>query len=112
MYLDGKMPKGLEEHHRKHTHSTGKSPVFQNVLVSPADLGLLPPRLTNEELEEDLLRLRLRQGPRHHTKKVRRNRLEKKRNRKTDDDGDNEAEHGLKMMINENNNKKNLFDLP
>ncbi len=109
MYLDGKMPNGLQHHHRKHRHSTGRSHVFQNVLVSPADLGLLPPRSTNEELEEDLLRLR--QGIRHHTKKVRRNRLEKKRSRNSDDDDDN-VEHGLDMIINENNNKKHLFDLP
>ena len=108
MYLDGKMPKGLQHHHRKHRHSTGRSHVFQNVLVSPADLGLLPPRSTNEELEEDLLQLR--QGLRHHTKKVRRNRPEKKRSRNTDDDDD--VEHGLDMIINENNNKKHLFELP
>jgi len=115
MYLDGKMPKGLQDHHRKHTHGTDRSDVFQNVLVSPADLGLLPPRSTNEELEEDLLRLR--QGHRHHTKKVRRNRLEKKRSRNTNDDDDDDddnddVEHGLDMIINENNNKKRLFELP
>lgn len=107
MYLDGKMPKELHDHHRKHTRGTGRSDVFQNVLVSPADLGLLPPGSTNNEFEEDLLRLR--QGLRDHTNKVRRNRLEKKRSRNTDDD---EVEHGLDMIINENNNKKHLFELP
>jgi len=38
-YLDGKMPKELQAHHHQHGR-----PVFRNVLVSPADLGLLPPR--------------------------------------------------------------------
>lgn len=67
MYLDGKMPKGLQEHHRNHTHGTGKkSPVFQNVLISPVDLGLLPPRSTNDEELDDLLR-----RGRHQTKKLR-----------------------------------------
>jgi len=105
MYLDGKMPKGLQDHHRKHTHSTGRSHVFQNVLVSPADLGLLPPRSTNEELEEDLLR----QGRRRQTKKLRMKRLEK---RIRDTDHDHDRDTGLEMIINENNKKKHLFDLP
>ena len=109
MYLDGKMPKGLQDHHRKHTHSTGRSHVFQNVLVSPADLGLLPPRSTNEELEDDLLRLR--QGRRRQTKKLRMKRLEK-RIRDTDRDHDHDRDTGLEMIINENNKKKHLFDLP
>jgi len=38
-YLDGKMPKELQAHYHQHGR-----PVFRNVLVSPADLGLLPPR--------------------------------------------------------------------
>lgn len=38
-YLDGNMPRGLQEHH--HTHM---NPMFENVLVHPADLGLLAPK--------------------------------------------------------------------
>jgi hypothetical protein len=39
-YLDGNIPRGLQEHHR-HTHM---KPMFENVLVHPADLGLLAPK--------------------------------------------------------------------
>jgi hypothetical protein len=48
MYLDGKMPKALHQHHRNHRHIKW-IPVFQNVLISPADLGLLPSRVSNDE---------------------------------------------------------------
>lgn len=66
MYLDGKMPKGLQDHHRNHIQGTDKkSPVFQNVLVNPADLGLLPPRSTYDEELDDFLR-----RGRHQTKKL------------------------------------------
>ena len=40
-YLDGKMPKELQPHYHHQQHQ--RRPVFRNVLVSPADLGLLPP---------------------------------------------------------------------
>ena len=40
LHLDGKMPQGLQERHRKHM-----KPMFQNVLLHPADLGLLPPKV-------------------------------------------------------------------
>jgi hypothetical protein len=53
MYLDGEMPKELQAHHRRqhhhHDHDKMKDrthdepAVFNNVLISPADLGLLPP---------------------------------------------------------------------
>jgi hypothetical protein len=39
-YLDGNMPRGLEEPH----HHTHMNPMFENVLVHPADLGLLAPK--------------------------------------------------------------------
>ena len=45
LHLDGKMPQGIQEHHRnkhKHKHTT---PMFHNVLVHPADLGLLAPKV-------------------------------------------------------------------
>lgn len=47
-YLDGKMPKELQAHHHQHGR-----PVFRNVLVSPADLGLLPPR----ELDQPIAKM-------------------------------------------------------
>jgi hypothetical protein len=41
IYLDGKIPKEL-----KHHNSDNRKPkMFTNVLISPADLGLLPPRM-------------------------------------------------------------------
>ena len=53
MYLDGEMPKELQAHHRRqhhhHDHDKMKDrthdepAIFNNVLISPADLGLLPP---------------------------------------------------------------------
>lgn len=53
MYLDGEMPKELQAHHRRqhhhHDHNKMKDrthdepAIFNNVLISPADLGLLPP---------------------------------------------------------------------
>jgi hypothetical protein len=106
MYLDGKMPKGLQDHHRNHTQGTGnRSPVFQNVLASPADLGLLPPRSTYDKEVDDFLR----QG-RRQTKKIRMKRQEKRS--RNNNDIDREHDTGLEMIINENNKKKHLFDLP
>jgi len=47
MYLDGEMPKELQAHHRRYDDKmkdrTHESAIFNNVLISPADLGLLPP---------------------------------------------------------------------
>ncbi len=106
MYLDGKMPKGLQDHHHNHTQGTGKmTPVFQNVLVSPADLGLLPPRSTYDEEYDDIMR------PGHReTKKIRMKRLEKRSRNNNDHNHDDDT--GLDMIINENNKKKHLFELP
>ena len=65
-YLDGNMPRGLQEHH--HTHM---NPMFENVLVHPADLGLLAPKDDDAPLRRQALRrrpesrrLRLRIRPR------------------------------------------------
>lgn len=104
MYLDGKMPKGLQHHHN-HAHRIGykRSPVFQNVLISPSDLGLLPPRSTNDEDLDEFMR----QG-RRQTKKLRIKRIEKRNRNNNNLDDDT----GLEMIINENNKKKHLFDLP
>jgi hypothetical protein len=74
-YLDGKMPKGLQPRDRNHY----SRPVFQNVLISPADLGLLPPRSTSDEDEaqEHLLR-----NGHHKTSKLRMKRRERERQRR------------------------------
>jgi len=63
-YLDGKMPKELQAHHRAHGR-----PVFRNVLVSPADLGLLPP--LPRELQYTRRQQRQRQRQRQRSKKSR-----------------------------------------
>ena len=107
MYLDGKMPKALHQHHRNHTHRIGKKrgPVFQNVLISPADLGLLPSRVSNDEEVYDDPREYIFQPKKLIVKDL------EKRNRNNnyyDDDDDTR----LEMIINENNKKKRLFDLP
>lgn len=49
MYLDGKIPKELHEHHRNKGRNNSKRSLFRNVLISPADLGLLPPESTSED---------------------------------------------------------------
>lgn len=79
MYLDGEMPKELQAHHRRqyHYHDDDKmkdrkydgSAIFNNVLINPADLGLLPPG--------QRLRLRPNSKKEAHdrTKKLRRRRL-------------------------------------
>ena len=66
-YLDGNMPRGLEEPH----HHTHMNPMFENVLVHPADLGLLAPKDDDAPLRRQALRrrpasrrLRLRIRPR------------------------------------------------
>jgi len=81
-YLDGKMPKELQAHQAHH-----RRPVFRNVLVSPVDLGLLPPR----ELDRPIAKMsRTRRQRRHHH---------------THDNDNNE----VKMLVNK---QKHIFDLP
>lgn len=60
LYLDGNIPRSLQE--RRHTHM---NPMFENVLVHPADLGLMPPKdddapLTRQAASRRRRRLRLR----------------------------------------------------
>jgi hypothetical protein len=64
-YLDGKIPEELHRHHHNHNHNhhhnhrhmhhdghhTMKTPLFRNVLISPADLGLLPPDNTAQKTQ-------------------------------------------------------------
>ena len=105
-YLDGKMPKGLQPRHRNHY----SRPVFQNVLISPADLGLLPPRSTSDEDEaqEHLLR-----NGHHKTSKLRMKRRERERQRRRLYDNNTdlaETDGDFDLIVNDN--KKHLFDLP
>ncbi|MBM3453924.1 MAG: hypothetical protein FJX80_02125 [Bacteroidetes bacterium] len=81
-YLDGKMPKELQAHQEHH-----RRPVFRNVLVSPADLGLLPPR----ELDRPIAKMSRRRQPRRH--------------HRIHDNDNNE----VKMLVNK---QKHIFDLP
>ena len=46
-HLDGNMPQGLKEYSRRHM-----KPAFNNVLINPADLGLLPPDPGDEPLHK------------------------------------------------------------
>ena len=46
-YLDGKMPKELQYHNKN------KDNMFTNVLISPGDLGLLPPRMNKTKRRRD-----------------------------------------------------------
>lgn len=57
IHLDGKMPRQLQEHHRKRM-----KPMFNNVLLHPADLGLLAP---NVEVSNPVKHRSLRRGRRH-----------------------------------------------
>jgi len=66
MYLDGEIPKELHRHHQdKKKDTKNRSAIFNNVLLSPADLGLLPPNIT-ENIEKE---------GRRRTKKMRRRHL-------------------------------------
>ena len=57
IHLDGRMPRRLQEHHRKRM-----KPMFNNVLLHPADLGLLAP---NVEVSNPDKHRSLRRGRRH-----------------------------------------------
>ena len=60
IHLDGKMPRQLQEHH--HHHRKRMKPMFNNVLLHPADLGLLAP---NVEVSNPDKHRSLRRGRRH-----------------------------------------------
>ena len=95
-HLDGKMPQGLKEYSRRHM-----KPTFNNVLINPADLGLLPPTDDPAPKQRSLRRRRgRRQG------RMQRQRNQTHRNR----------EH-MRLMVNDRDpfhrrQPRNLFDLP
>lgn len=101
MYLDGKIPERLHHHN--------KSPMFRNVLVSPADLGLLPPDHTAEI-----------QGPARQSQRTRRRRRTALRHHdhRADEHDRRDDENELRLMIDDHDDdrkkqlSRNLFDLP
>ena len=100
LYLDGKMPKNLQRHVKRNSANG----VFRNVLISPADLGLLPPGSNRfKKREADTLR------------KLQRPRIRRTRYRVRD----REYNDGLRMIVDDadadgatSNRKKHIFDLP
>lgn len=106
MYLDGEMPKELQRHDNR---SRDKG-VFRNVLISPADLGLLPPsmadRFNKKEHTHEFQTRRQRQRPR-----LRRGRQTRYGMRDRD---------GIQMVVDDYddnheataNRRKHIFDLP
>jgi hypothetical protein len=92
LYLDGEMPEELQRHHK----GNGDNGVFRNVLISPADLGLLPPSAGQIKKRE------------HEVQTRRRGRRTRYRLR------DREYNNGPRMIVNDNdaNRKKHIFDLP
>ena len=94
IHLDGKMPRQLQEHHRKRM-----KPMFNNVLLHPADLGLLAP---NVEVSNPVKHRSLRRGRRH---SARHSRDDHMRLMVSDDADDADADVQYKRP-------RNLFDLP
>lgn len=94
IHLDGRMPRRLQEHHRKRM-----KPMFNNVLLHPADLGLLAP---NVEVSNPNKHRSLRRGRRHSARHSRDNHM---RLMVSDADADDDAGVQYKRP-------RNLFDLP
>ena len=98
IHLDGKMPRQLQEHHHHH-HRKRMKPMFNNVLLHPADLGLLAP---NVEVSNPNKHRSLRRGRRHSARHSRDNHM---RLMVSDADADDDAGVQYKRP-------RNLFDLP
>ena len=95
IHLDGKMPRQLQEHH--HHHRKRMKPMFNNVLLHPADLGLLAP---NVEVSNPDKHRSLRRGRRHSARHSRDDNM-----RLMVSDADDDAGVQYKRP-------RNLFDLP
>jgi hypothetical protein len=102
IHLDGRMPRRLQEHHRKRM-----KPMFNNVLLHPADLGLLAP---NVEVSAPADKHRsLRRGRRHSGRHSRDNHMRlmvSDANPAADDDA-HDGYDGVQYK-----RPRNLFDLP
>ena len=100
LYLDGEMPEELQRHHKGNIDNG----VYRNVLISPADLGLLPPIAGRFKKREAPRELQTRRRGRQSRYRVR----------------DREYNDGLRMIVNDDdddddddaNRKKHIFDLP
>ena len=97
IHLDGKMPRQLQEHHRKRM-----KPMFNNVLLHPADLGLLAP---NVEVSNPVKHRSLRRGRRHSARHSRDDNM-----RLMVSDADDAADAGYGGV--QYKRPRNLFDLP
>jgi len=107
MYLDGEMPKGLRTHHGKYNDKNTSS-IFRNVLISPADLGLLPPSMDGHNTRRRRHRPGIqREKEQSHPEKEIQERLR-----------DIDSKDELEMVVNDYddpervNRKKHIFDLP
>lgn len=97
IHLDGKMPRQLQEHHHHH-HRKRMKPMFNNVLLHPADLGLLAP---NVEVSNPDKHRSLRRGRRHSARHSRDDHMRLMVSDAADDDA------GVQYK-----RPRNLFDLP
>lgn len=95
IHLDGKMPRQLQEHHRKRM-----KPMFNNVLLHPADLGLLAP---NVEVSNPDKHHSLRRRRRHSARHSRDDHMRLM----VSDAADDDADAGVQYK-----RPRNLFDLP
>ena len=103
IHLDGKMPRQLQEHRRKRT-----KPMFNNVLLHPAHLGLLAPNVELELNKPDKHRS-LRRGRRHSARHSRDDHMRLMVS-DTDADADDAADAGYDGV--QYKRPRNLFDLP
>lgn len=103
LYLDGEMPEQLQRHHKGNIDNG----VFRNVLISPADLGLLPPSAGRIKKREAPREVQTRR--RGHERRGRQSRYRVR---------DREYNDGLRMIVNDDDDdddakrKKHIFDLP
>ena len=97
IHLDGKMPRQLQQHHRKRM-----KPMFNNVLLHPADLGLLAP---NVEVSNPVKHRSLRRRRRHSARHSRDDDMRLMVSDAADDADD--ADAGVQYK-----RPRNLFDLP
>ena len=96
IHLDGEMPRQLQQHHRKRM-----KPMFNNVLLHPADLGLLAPNV--EVINPADKRRSLRRRRRRHSARHSRDH----HMRLMVSDADDDADAGVQYK-----RPRNLFDLP
>lgn len=97
-YLDGEMPEELQ----KYQH---QNPVFTNVLISPVDLGLMPPDVTSFNKKNRKM-MPIPQQRRIHRLQCLQRQLQRE-NRKKPQPQRLDAEDGVQLIINDDNNDYN-----